>query len=84
MIDVFMISILVAVVRFPFFARVMAETGVIFFAAVVILTIFAADLYDPREMWDAAGLNDDHASSFSRDEKVEPLSGSDEMEPKRA
>lgn len=83
MIDVFMISILVAVVRFTFFARVMAELGVVFFAFVVILTIFAADLYDPRLMWDAAGLNND-VSRSSEDEKAKSLSGSDEMEPERA
>lgn len=83
MIDVFMISILVAVVRFAFFARVTAELGVVFFAFVVILTIFAADLYDPRQMWDAAGLNS-CASRSSVDEKAESFSGSDEMEPERA
>lgn len=57
MIDVFMISILVAVVRFSFMARITADPGVIFFALVVVLTIFAADLYDPRGLWDAAGMN---------------------------
>lgn len=59
MIDVFMISILVAVVRFSFMANVTANEGVVFFALVVILTIFAADLYDPRGMWDATGENED-------------------------
>ncbi|WP_084712225.1 paraquat-inducible protein A [Tanticharoenia sakaeratensis] len=57
MIDVFMISILVAVVRFGFLANVTADFGMVCFAAVVILTIFAAECFDPRGMWDAAGLN---------------------------
>ena len=57
MIDVFMISILVAVVHFNALANVTADAGMMSFAAVVILTIFAADCFDPRVMWDAAGLN---------------------------
>nr|WP_294916049.1 paraquat-inducible protein A [uncultured Neokomagataea sp.] len=58
MIDVFMISILCAVVRFGFMANVHAELGMVCFALVVVLTIFAAERFDPRGMWDAAGLND--------------------------
>lgn len=54
MIDVFMISILVAVVRFGFLANVHAEHGVVAFASVVILTIFAVESFDPRLMWDVA------------------------------
>ncbi len=54
MIDVFMISILVAIVHFGFIANVTADPGVIAFASVVVLTIFAANAFDPRLMWDAA------------------------------
>ncbi len=57
MIDVFMISILVALVRFSGLAHISADPGVFAFAAVVVLTIFAADCFDPRTMWDAAGMN---------------------------
>ncbi|NHO54724.1 paraquat-inducible membrane protein A [Acetobacter estunensis] len=57
MIDVFMISILVAVVRFSSLANIRANAGVVSFAAVVVLTIFAAHCFDPRLMWDAAGRN---------------------------
>ncbi|WP_308721607.1 paraquat-inducible protein A [Komagataeibacter xylinus] len=57
MIDVFMISILVAVVRFNFMASVTANAGMVAFAAVVILTLLAAWSFDPRIMWDAAGRN---------------------------
>lgn len=52
MIDVFMISILVALVRFGQFADVQAEPGAPCFAAVVVLTMFAVDFFDPRVMWD--------------------------------
>lgn len=52
MIDVFMVSILVALVHFGQFANVNANTGMVCFAAVVILTIFAVDVFDPRLMWD--------------------------------
>jgi paraquat-inducible protein A len=54
MIDVFMISILVALVQFGQFANIRTDLGAPCFAAVVVLTIFAADCFDPRLMWDAA------------------------------
>jgi paraquat-inducible protein A len=52
MIDVFMISILVALVRFGQFANIQADVGAPCFAAVVVLTLFAAEAFDPRLMWD--------------------------------
>jgi paraquat-inducible protein A len=54
MIDVFMISILTALVRLGFIASVYPGPGVIAFCSVVILTMFAAMSFDPRLMWDAA------------------------------
>jgi paraquat-inducible protein A len=54
MIDVFMISILVALVHFGALVTVNPGPGAIAFAAVVILTMFAAKSFDPRLMWDAA------------------------------
>jgi paraquat-inducible protein A len=54
MIDVFMISILVALVHFGQLAYVRAEPGAAYFAAVVVLTMFAVSVFDPRLMWDAA------------------------------
>jgi paraquat-inducible protein A len=53
-IDVFMISILVALVRFGFLARVEAQPGAVAFAAVVVITMFAVEVFDPRLMWDVA------------------------------
>lgn len=52
MIDIFMVTILVALVHFGQFANVTASTGAICFAAVVVLTIFAVNAFDPRLMWD--------------------------------
>ncbi len=57
MIDVFMISILAAMVQFGALADVHADGGMLAFAAVVILTIFGANCFDSRVMWDAAGAN---------------------------
>jgi paraquat-inducible protein A len=58
MIDVFMISILVALVRFGQFANIQAAIGAPCFAAVVVLTMFAVESFDPRLMWDAAEVPD--------------------------
>jgi paraquat-inducible protein A len=52
MIDIFMESILVALVQFGTVASVYPGPGAIAFAAVVILTMFAARSFDPRLMWD--------------------------------
>lgn len=54
MIDVFMISILTALVRLGQLATIIPGPGVICFCAVVILTMLAAESFDPRLMWDAA------------------------------
>jgi paraquat-inducible protein A len=57
MIDVFGLSILVALVQFAQFANFVAEIGATCFAAVVVLTMFAVDCFDPRLMWDAQALS---------------------------
>lgn len=54
MIDIFMESILVALVQFGTLASVYPGPGAIAFAAVVILTMLAARSFDPRLMWDSA------------------------------
>jgi paraquat-inducible protein A len=53
MIDVFLLSALAALVRMGFLASVHAQVGAVAFAAVVILTMLAAESFDPRLMWDA-------------------------------
>lgn len=55
MIDIFMISILIALVKLQAIATVEAGVGAIAFAAVVIITMFAAMTFDPRLIWDKLG-----------------------------
>ncbi|WP_334127841.1 paraquat-inducible protein A [Sneathiella sp.] len=59
MIDIFMISILIALVKLQALATVTAGPGAIAFAAVVIITMFAAMTFDPRLIWDVEGVSDD-------------------------
>ncbi|MEO8605903.1 MAG: paraquat-inducible protein A [bacterium] len=59
MIDIFMLSILVALVRLGAIATIEPGVGAIAFAGVVVLTMFAAMSFDPRLLWDAAGANHD-------------------------
>ena len=54
MIDVFMVSILTALVQWGRFASVTPGPGVLAFCGVVILTMLAAGSFDPRLIWDAA------------------------------
>jgi paraquat-inducible protein A len=54
MIDIFMESILVALVQFGAVVTVTPGPGAIAFASVVILTMLAARTFDPRLIWDQA------------------------------
>jgi paraquat-inducible protein A len=53
MIDIFMISILVALVKLGNIATIEPGAGATSFAAVVILTMLSSMSFDPRLMWDA-------------------------------
>ena len=59
MIDIFMVTILVALVRFGSVVSIEPGMGAIAFCGVVILTMLSAEGFDPRLMWDTAGQNDD-------------------------
>lgn len=74
MIDIFMESILVALVQFGTVASVYPGAGAVAFAGNVILTMLAARSFDPRLMWDnvrpmsmAWGTPGDPAHPSSRD-----------------
>ncbi|AGG34192.1 Paraquat-inducible protein A [beta proteobacterium CB] len=54
MIDVYVATMLTALVQFGNLMSIRAGIGAIAFATVVILTIFAARSFDPRLIWDAA------------------------------
>lgn len=54
MIDMFMVSILVALVQLGGVATIEPGVGATCFASVVVITMFAAGAFDPRIIWDAA------------------------------
>jgi paraquat-inducible protein A len=54
MVDIYVVTILVALVRLGNLATIEAGAGAVFFGAVVVLTIFAAESFDPRLIWDAS------------------------------
>ena len=53
MLDIYVITMLVALVQFNALATIRAGPAAIAFGAVVILTMFAANMFDPRLIWDA-------------------------------
>ncbi|HEY1371334.1 MAG TPA: paraquat-inducible protein A [Candidatus Binatia bacterium] len=53
MLDVFVDAFLVALVQLSPLMSVAPGAGVVFFAAVVVLTMIAAESFDPRLIWDA-------------------------------
>lgn len=61
MVDIYVVTILVALVKLGNLATVEAEAGAIFFAAVVVLTMFAAMTFDPRLIWDNLDTRDERA-----------------------
>lgn len=52
MLDIFVVSLLVALVQLRGVATIHAGPGAMAFAAVVVLTMYAAQSFDPRLMWD--------------------------------
>jgi len=54
MIDIFMISILVALVKLGKVATIETGLGATCFASVVVITMFASMSFDPKLIWDAA------------------------------
>ena len=54
MVDVFVVAVLVGVVQLGTTISIHPGAGAVSFAAVVVLTMFAAMSFDPRLIWDAA------------------------------
>ena len=52
MLDIYVVTILAAVVQIQSLATVTAGPGAIAFGAVVVLTMFSALYFDPRLIWD--------------------------------
>ncbi len=55
MVDIYVVTILVALVRLGNLATVEAGWGAVFFGSVVVLTMIAAESFDPRLIWDNCG-----------------------------
>jgi paraquat-inducible protein A len=51
MLDVFLLAVIVALIRFGKFAAVIPGPGIFVFASVVVLTLLASASYDPRLIW---------------------------------
>ena len=54
MLDMFLLSMLVALVRFGAIASIVPGIGATSFALVVVITMFAAASFDPRLLWDGS------------------------------
>lgn len=57
MVDIYVVTILVALVKLGGVANIDAGLGAVFFAAVVIITMFATISLDPRLIWDRLESN---------------------------
>jgi paraquat-inducible protein A len=55
MLDVYVVTLLVGLVRWRSLAVIHAEPGAVAFGAVVVLTMLASQSFDPRLIWDRAG-----------------------------
>lgn len=57
MVDIFVVTVLVALVQLGPIAGIEAGPGAIYFGGVVVLTMFAAGSFDPRLIWDGGRQN---------------------------
>ena len=65
MIDIFMESLLGRAGQLRRGVTIEPGIGAVAFCAVVILTMFAAETFDPRLMWDAAGQQTRSAATWA-------------------
>ena len=59
MVDIFVVTIAVSLVKLGLIASVQAGPGAVFFGAVVVLTMLAAYTFDPRLIWDIGETRSD-------------------------
>jgi paraquat-inducible protein A len=57
MLDIYVVTILVAMVKLGVLAQIDAGPAAVYFAAVVVITMFAAMSFDPRLIWDSMEKN---------------------------
>jgi len=58
MVDIYVVTILIALVKLGVLANIEAGPAAIYFASVVVITMIAAESFDPRLIWDA--LEEEH------------------------
>jgi len=61
MLDIYVATLLVALVQFKSFATIQAGPGAVAFGAVVVLTLLSANSFDPRYIWDFVKTDDDRS-----------------------
>ena len=61
MLDIFVVTLTVALVRFQTLATIVPGPGALAFGVVVVLTMFASAQFDPRLIWDALDAPDEPA-----------------------
>jgi paraquat-inducible protein A len=59
MVDIYVVTILVALVKLGNLASIEAGLGAVFFGGVVVTTMIAAESFDPRLIWDAMEEHDE-------------------------
>ena len=52
MVDIYVVTLLIALVKLGLLADIDAGPAAMYFAAVVVITMFAANSFDPRLIWD--------------------------------
>ncbi len=52
MLDIYVLTVVVALVKLGALATIEAKVGAVYFGAVVVLTLLAAASFDPRLLWD--------------------------------
>ena len=60
MVDVYVVTVLVTLVQLDPFALIKAGAGIVYFAAVVVITMIAAESFDPRLLWDEKDSQHDY------------------------
>jgi len=62
MLDIYVVTLLVALVQLKSFAAIQAGPGAMAFGAVVVLTLLSANSFDPRFIWDFVKTTDDRSN----------------------
>jgi paraquat-inducible protein A len=67
MLDIFVIALLTVLVDFGFFTSVHTAPGAPFFCMVVVCTMMAAIVFDPRTMWDRCRTESTTPSKYNHE-----------------